>query len=120
MTGLYRPAREDLRWRRRQRTRSRAAYAGLDFNAAGYEFTQRTGVNTEDVSVFASASLNITVYPAAYPLVEAFRYTESTSAGGFLTRKTHASLVAGSYYYCAFIDAATGLLFGMRRVQASA
>ena len=43
-----------------------------------------------------------------------------TSAAGFLTRKTHASLTAGSWYYCVFIDAATGLLFGMRRIQASA
>lgn len=95
------------------------ALAGLDLDAAGYEFTQRTGTSEADVSVFASASINVTVYPASFPLVESFSYTESTSASGFLTRKEHASLTASSWYYCVFIDAATGLLFGMRRVQAT-
>mgnify|MGYP000859572308 CR=1 len=82
--------------------------AGLPFNTAPYEFGQRTGLDVAAFSLHASTSLNVSVYAATDVLLasQLFAYTESTGADGRLTRKTHASLTAGTTYI--FVAVTTG------------
>lgn len=82
--------------------------AGLPFNTAPYEFGQRTGLDVDDFSIYASTSLNVSVYAATDVLLasQLFAYTESTGSDGRLTRKTHASLTAGTVYI--FVAVTTG------------
>lgn len=84
------------------------ALAGLPFNTSAYEFGQRTGLDIEDFSLYASTSLNVSVFADADVLLASrlFAYTESTGSDGRLTRKTHASLVAGTTYI--FVAVTTG------------
>ena len=82
--------------------------AGLPFNTPPYEFGQRTGLDIDDFALYASTALNVSVYAAADVLLasQLFSYTETTGADGRLTRKTHASLTAGSTYI--FVAVTTG------------
>lgn len=82
--------------------------AGLPFNTAPYEFGQRTGLDVDDFSIYASTSLNVSVYAATDVLLasQLFAYAESTGSDGRLTRKTHASLTAGTVYI--FVAVTTG------------
>lgn len=94
--------------------------AGLPFNTAPYEFGQRTGLDVDDFSLYASTSLNVSVYAATDVLLasQLFAYTESTGTDGRLTRKTHASLTAGTTYI--FVAVTTGgALVAAGRIQAT-
>lgn len=94
--------------------------AGLPFNTAPYEFGQRTGLDVADFSIYASTSLNVSVFADADVLLASrlFAYTESTGSDGRLTRKSHASLAAGSYYFFVARNA-DGSLSGCGRIQAT-
>jgi hypothetical protein len=106
--------------RRRPPPRSLVVLAGLPFNSSTYEFGQRTGLAVADFSVFASTALNVSVYADADVLLASrlFAYTESTGSNGQLTRKTHASLAASSWYFFVARNA-DGSLSGCGRIQAS-
>lgn len=94
--------------------------AGLPFNTAPYEFGQRTGLDVADFSVYASTALNVSVYAATDVLLttQLFAYTESTGSDGRLTRKTHASLVAGTTYIFVAVTAG-GALVAAGRITAT-
>jgi len=94
--------------------------AGLPFNTAPYEFGQRTGLDIEDFALYASTALNVSVFAEADVLLASrlFAYTESTGADGRLTRKTHASLTASSWYFFVARNA-DGSLSGCGRIQAT-
>jgi hypothetical protein len=94
--------------------------AGLDFDTSEYEFGQRTGLDVADFALFASTSLNVSVYADADYLLasQLFSYTESTNSSGMLSRKEHVSLTAGSWYFCVFRNA-DGTLCGCVRIQAA-
>ncbi len=94
--------------------------AGLDFNTSAYEFGQRTGLVVSDFAIFASTAINIAVYADADVLLGAqlFSYTETTGADGRLTRKTHGSLSAASWYFFTARNA-DGSLSGCGRIQAT-
>lgn len=87
---------------------SGSTLAGLPFNTAPYEFGQRTGLDVADFSIYASTALNVSVYAESDVLLasQLLSYTESTGADGRLTRKTHASLTAGTVYI--FVAVTTG------------
>jgi hypothetical protein len=95
--------------------------AGLPFNTSTYEFGQRTGLAVADFAIFASTALNISVYALADVLLatQLFSYTESTGSNGRLTRKDHASLVAGTTYFFVARNA-DGSLNGCGTIQAIA
>lgn len=98
-----------------------AVLAGLDLHLSVHQFGQRTGVLLADVGVAATISLNVAVFADAWPLVAPlFTYTETTNGSGQLTRKTHASLVAGTWYWV-WADNPSGGLFrgGVKRIQAT-
>lgn len=97
-----------------------AALAGLPFNTSAYEFGQRTGLDIEDFSLYASTSLNVSVFADADVLLASrlFAYTESTGSDGRLTRKTHASLTASNWYFFVARNA-DGSLSGCGRIQAT-
>ena len=94
--------------------------AGLPFNTAPYEFGQRTGLDVDDFSIYASTALNVSVYAATDVLLasQLFAYTESTGSDGRLTRKTHASLVAGTTYIFVAVTAG-GALVAAGRITAT-
>ena len=94
--------------------------AGLPFNTAPYEFGQRTGLDVADFSIYASTALNVSVYAAADVLLasQLFSYTETTGADGRLTRKTHASLTAGSTYIFVAVTAG-GAMVAAGRITAT-
>ncbi len=94
--------------------------AGLPFNTAPYEFGQRTGLDVDDFSLYASTSLNVSVFADADVLLASrlFAYTESTGTNGRLTRKTHASLTASAYYFFVARNA-DGSMSGCGRIQAT-
>ena len=96
------------------------ALAGLPFNTSAYEFGQRTGLDIEDFSLYASTSLNVSVFADADVLLASrlFAYTESTGSDGRLTRKTHASLTASNWYFFVARNA-DGSLSGCGRIQAT-
>ena len=94
--------------------------AGLPFNTAPYEFGQRTGLDVADFAIYASTALNVSVYAEADVLLASklFSYTESTGTDGRLTRKSHASLTAGSWYI--FVAVTTGgAMVAAGRIQAT-
>ena len=94
--------------------------AGLPFNTSPYEFGQRTGLDIEDFAIYASTALNVSVYAEADVLLASklFSYTESTGTDGRLTRKSHASLTAGSWYI--FVAVTTGgAMVAAGRIQAT-
>ena len=95
--------------------------AGLPFNTSTYEFGQRTGLDVEDFAIFASTSINISVYADADVLLvtRLFGYTETTGSNGRLARKDHASVSAGSTYFFVARNA-DGTLSGCGRITAVA
>lgn len=94
--------------------------AGLPFNTAPYEFGQRTGLDVADFSIYASTAINVSVYAAADVLLasQLFSYTETTGTDGRLTRKTHASLTAGSTYIFVAVTAG-GAMVAAGRITAT-
>lgn len=95
--------------------------AGLDLNSSTYEFGQRTGLAVTDFALFTSALIYVSVYADADLALtsQLFAYSETTHATtGQLTRKTHASLVSGSWYFLVFRNG-DGSLNGCVRIQAS-
>jgi hypothetical protein len=98
-----------------------AVPAGLPFNTSPYEFGQRTGLDIEDFAIFASTSINISVYADNDVLLatQLFSYTETTGSNGRLTRKDHASLVASTTYFFVARNA-DGTLSGCGRITAVA
>ncbi len=94
--------------------------AGLPFNTAPYEFGQRTGLDVADFAIYASTALNVSVYAESDVLLasQLFSYTETTGSNGRLTRKTHASLTASSWYFFVARNA-DGSLSGCGRIQAT-
>lgn len=94
--------------------------AGLDFDTSGYVFTQRTGLAIPAFALFPALPLTVSVYALADLALasQLFSYSASTDAAGKLARKTHASLVAASWYFFVARNA-DGTLNGCGPIQAT-